>query len=105
MACLSLLLPTLARCERPSGASESASSDQPGRFEQGPEEKWVLFGRTSGFAVFAMMLSFQIDGPSLGKGVPRPGIFLSAFTVKRVMALPDKFLSQLSPRGHAKGRP
>ncbi|CUX01247.1 conserved hypothetical protein [Agrobacterium salinitolerans str. Hayward 0363] len=51
MACFSLALPTLARCERPSGASERASSDQPGRFEQGPEEKCVLPGRTSGFTI------------------------------------------------------
>ncbi|ASS55931.1 hypothetical protein CHR56_15915 [Rhizobium leguminosarum bv. viciae] len=28
----------------------------------------------SGFAVFAMMLSSQIESPSLGKGVPPPDI-------------------------------
>ncbi len=42
-------LGAFARCERPSSAPESASSDQPGRFAQGPEEKCGRRGRTLGF--------------------------------------------------------
>jgi len=38
----------LARCERPSAAFTSASSDQPGRFAQGPEEKLGFAGRIAG---------------------------------------------------------
>ncbi len=49
MAAASLAFPLLARCERPRTASFSASSDQPGRFAQGPEEKQGLFGLTEGF--------------------------------------------------------
>src|SRR3954468_15162318 len=49
MTSASLALPSFERCERPTRASDSASSDQPGRFAQGPEEKWVLPGRRFGF--------------------------------------------------------
>ncbi len=42
-----------------------------GRFEQGPEEKWVLFGRTPGFAAISACQSIlQIVGSSLGRSVP-----------------------------------
>jgi hypothetical protein len=39
----------LDRWERPTTAAFSASTVQPGRFAQGPEEKWIQFGRNSGF--------------------------------------------------------
>src|SRR5690349_20308547 len=55
MACLSLFLPSFERWERPSAASLSASSDQSGRFEQGPEEKCVFAGRTAGLASSTMI--------------------------------------------------
>ena len=45
----SLALPSLARCERASAASFSASGDQPGRLAQGPEEKYGTTGRVVGF--------------------------------------------------------
>ncbi|KAA9388143.1 hypothetical protein F4V89_02915 [Neorhizobium galegae] len=61
-----------------------------------------MFGRRSGFAAFAIWLSFQIDGPSLGKGVPPLWLCPSAFTVKRVMSPPDKFLPQLCRRKRKK---
>src|ERR1700760_3105900 len=38
----------LARCERPTSAFASASSVQPGRFAQGPDEKFGLAGFTAG---------------------------------------------------------
>src|ERR1700733_11469131 len=40
----SLLLPFLARCDRPRDASLSASKLQPGRLAQGPEEKQGFVG-------------------------------------------------------------
>ena len=40
----SLFLPILARCDRPSAASLSASKFQPGRLAQGPEEKQGFLG-------------------------------------------------------------
>src|SRR5690606_34981010 len=43
----------LARCERPTSAPDSASTVQPGRFAQGPEEKLGLAGRTAGLAAVA----------------------------------------------------
>ncbi|NKL48500.1 hypothetical protein GFL15_10240 [Rhizobium leguminosarum bv. viciae] len=36
----------------------------------------------SGFAVFAMMLSSQIESPSLGKGVPPPCVWIGGVIVK-----------------------
>ena len=69
MARLSRALPSAARCERPSEAPRSASSDQPGGLAQGPEEKRGLVGRVAGM-VGAMVLPFQISAPSLGRGVP-----------------------------------
>src|ERR1700690_3075196 len=48
MASLSLALPALARCERPSGASRRLSRDQPGRLAQGPEETHAARGRRAG---------------------------------------------------------
>lgn len=53
MAALSLSLPILARCERPSAASERALRVQPGRLAQGPDEKCGTRGRAAG-AVFAI---------------------------------------------------
>ena len=53
----------------------SASSDQPGRFAQGPEEKLGFAGRSPGFARRRHRgLSFQIASPSLGRGGPRTAI-------------------------------
>jgi hypothetical protein len=52
-----------------------ASSDQPGRFAQGPEEKLGFAGRSPGLAtIVIVVLSFQIVGPSLGRGGPRTAI-------------------------------
>ena len=52
---------SLARCERPTSAPSNAASDQPGRLEQGPEEKFGLSGRISGLAgVF--MTRFRLRG-------------------------------------------
>src|SRR5690606_41581046 len=80
MASLSLVLPIFARCERPSAASTSAFSDQPGRFAQGPDEKLGLAGRTAGFAIVVMLfLSSQIARVSLGRRGPLTGIAESAF--------------------------
>src|SRR5215475_9431104 len=58
----SLALPSLARCERPTHAAFSASSDQPGRFAQGPEEKCGIRGRRFGRAC-AVMLPFLPEWP------------------------------------------
>ena len=41
-----------ARCERPTSASLSASSDQPGRLLQGPDEKNGRLGFVAGFMTF-----------------------------------------------------
>src|SRR5690606_28333064 len=71
IACCSLVLPTLARCERPSGASRSAPRDHPGRLAQGPEEKLGLAGRTSGLEMVVIaVLPFQIARLSVGRGGP-----------------------------------
>jgi hypothetical protein len=41
----------LARCDRPTNAPFKASSDQPGRFAQGPDENCARAGRTDGFGL------------------------------------------------------
>ena len=51
MTSLSLARPALERCERPTSASLSASRLQPGRFGQGPEEKWGDCGRWAGLSM------------------------------------------------------
>src|SRR6185437_7886747 len=68
MARLSFALPILDRCERPRTASVRAWRFQPGRFAHGPDEKCGMTGRTPG--CWLMTLSFQIESPSLGRGVP-----------------------------------
>src|SRR5882724_9588188 len=62
IASASLALPSLARCERPRQARSSAASDQPGRFAQGPEEKWGMRGRRLGRAC-AVMAPFLPEWP------------------------------------------
>src|SRR5690606_37835195 len=80
MASFSFVLPIFARCERPSAASTSAFSDQPGRIAQGTDEKLGLAGRTTGFAIVVMLfLSSQIARVSLGRRGPLMGIAESAF--------------------------
>src|SRR4051794_24182581 len=53
MARLSLALPALARCERPSVASPKFCRDQPGRLAHGPEEKHGATGRAAGISSIA----------------------------------------------------
>ena len=48
MPSFSLVLAALARCERPSGASWRFWICQPGRFAQGPDEKYGRAGRARG---------------------------------------------------------
>src|SRR5215217_8427997 len=67
-------LPGLLRCERPTSALASASTVQPGRLAQGPDEKLGFAGFTAGaIRGIAAILS---DPPrsmrlSLGRGVLR----------------------------------
>ena len=42
-------LPSEERCDRPRSACDRTSGDQPGRFAQGPEEKFGSAGRVFGF--------------------------------------------------------
>src|SRR5262244_1757749 len=63
----SFALPAAARCERPRQASASASSDQPGRLAQGPDEKKGRRGRSDGFV---KAYSFQNRCDPLGGRVP-----------------------------------
>src|SRR5208282_614967 len=51
IACLSLALPSLARCERPSAASLRASGVDVCRLAKGPEEKRAFRGRAAGVFV------------------------------------------------------
>src|SRR6266852_5031503 len=51
MARLSLALPSLARCERPSAAPVRAWTLQPGCLAHGPEEKCGVVGRTDGIVM------------------------------------------------------
>src|SRR3546814_10712378 len=65
MTSASFALPGDERCERPSVAAESASSDHPGRLAQGPEEKFGSEGRTDGFIDFTKRKS---AAPGSGAG-------------------------------------
>src|SRR5690606_36877093 len=72
IASLSLALPGLARCERPSCASFNVSVVQPGRFLMGPDENRRSAGRTAGFAVPVINLSpiLTDERPPLGADGP-----------------------------------
>ncbi|RUM23773.1 hypothetical protein EFQ99_21160 [Rhizobium vallis] len=48
----------------------------------------------SGFAVFAMMLSSQIESPSLGKGVPPLCVWIGRFIVKIEVSQVEDILTQ-----------
>ncbi|NKK69740.1 hypothetical protein GFM13_04915 [Rhizobium leguminosarum bv. viciae] len=48
----------------------------------------------SGFAVFAMMLSSQIESPSLGKGVPPPCVWVRRVIVKIEVSRSGHILTQ-----------
>ncbi|RWY82538.1 hypothetical protein EHI44_24955 [Rhizobium leguminosarum] len=48
----------------------------------------------SGFAVFAMMLSSQIESPSLGKGVPPPCLWMRRVIVKIEVSRSEDILTQ-----------
>ncbi|NKM19304.1 hypothetical protein GFL43_18135 [Rhizobium laguerreae] len=50
----------------------------------------------SGFAVFAMMLSSQIESPSLGKGVPPPCVWIRRVIVKIEVSRREHILTQSS---------
>src|SRR5271168_776863 len=69
MALLSLALPGLERCERPTSAPDRASGVQPGRLAQGPDEKKGRAGRTAGL-IPVIDHSFQNEAPRWG-GVAR----------------------------------
>src|SRR6185312_34592 len=84
MARFSFALPILARCERPRTASVRAWRLQPGRLAQGPDEKCGMTGRTPGVALL-ITLSFQIESPSVGRGVPPTGLRKSGARVKRTL--------------------
>src|SRR3954452_8110870 len=82
MARLSFALPIFDRCERPSTASVRACRLQPGRLAQGPDEKCGTFGRTPGIAVVIAAI-LPDSCPSLGRGVPTPGLRKGRCRVKR----------------------
>src|SRR5579862_8409298 len=69
IASLSLILPGLERCDRPSSAPLKASGVQPGRLAQGPDEKKGRAGRTAGI-VAVMFIPFRMIAPRWG-GVAR----------------------------------
>src|SRR5579862_2094406 len=69
IASLSLILPGLERCDRPSSAPLKASGVQPGRLAQGPDEKKGRAGRTAGI-VPVMFIPFRMIAPRWG-GVAR----------------------------------
>ncbi|RUM11875.1 hypothetical protein EFB14_15925 [Rhizobium fabae] len=56
----------------------------------------------SGFAVFAMMLSSQIESPSLGKGVPPPCLWIGRFIVKIEVSQAEDILTQVRWRKRKK---
>ena len=60
MASFNLVLATAARCERASGASWRFWICQPGRFAQGPDEKYGRAGRTAG--VIGIIPTILSDG-------------------------------------------
>ena len=51
------LMPSFDLCERPIGKSDNESKDQPGRFVQGPEEKFGQFGFS--FGLFRLVILFS----------------------------------------------
>ncbi|EJT04232.1 hypothetical protein RCCGE510_15912 [Rhizobium sp. CCGE 510] len=57
----------------------------------------------SGFAVFAMMLSSQIESPSLGKGVPPPCVWIGRVIVKIDVSQREDILTQA--RGSQRKKP
>src|SRR6202034_3647719 len=57
IASLSLALPGLERCERPSSAPASALRFHPGRFLVGPDENRASAGRTPGGSIRVIMFS------------------------------------------------
>ncbi|PDS32886.1 hypothetical protein CO650_04295 [Rhizobium phaseoli] len=56
----------------------------------------------SGFAVFAMMLSSQIESPSLGKGVPPPCVWIGGVIVKMEVSQREDILTQAGWRKREK---
>ena len=71
------------RIERPTGALRA-----------GARRKMGICGRMSGFAGFAMMLSFQIESPSLGRGVPPPCVWIRRVIVKIEVSRGEHILTQ-----------
>ncbi|NKM04629.1 hypothetical protein GFM29_12455 [Rhizobium leguminosarum bv. viciae] len=59
----------------------------------------------SGFAVFAMMLSSQIESPSLGKGVPPPCVWIRRVIVKIEVSRAEHILTQGCTAAMQKSRP
>ncbi|RWX10943.1 hypothetical protein EHI47_29135 [Rhizobium leguminosarum] len=59
----------------------------------------------SGFAVFAMMLSSQIESPSLGKGVPPPCVWIWRVIVKIEVSRAEHILPQGGRAAKRKSRP
>ncbi|NKJ73070.1 hypothetical protein ELI13_17595 [Rhizobium ruizarguesonis] len=59
----------------------------------------------SGFAVFAMMLSSQIESPSLGKGVPPPCVWIRRVIVKIEVSRAEHILTQGGTAAIRKSRP
>src|SRR6056297_510674 len=76
MAAFSLALPTAARWLRPKGASASLERSNAGGLAQGPEEKRGFAGRVAGYCI-AIDAILPDKRPSLGRGVPPPGIWPS----------------------------
>ncbi|TLX10160.1 hypothetical protein FFR93_22295 [Rhizobium sp. MHM7A] len=58
----------------------------------------------SGFAVFAMMLSSQIESPSLGKGVPPPCVWIEGIIVKIEVSRSEDILTQARRRNEKAAR-
>ena len=67
--CLSFTLPTLARCDLPIAAVRRLSVVNVGYLAHGPDEKYALSGRITGFFMFIYVILTDIC-PSLGRGVP-----------------------------------
>ena len=62
MTSASFALPPAARCDRPDQAPDSADTDQPGRFAQGPEEKK---GRLGFWVGLVMTVSLSVKNVAL----------------------------------------
>src|ERR1019366_6832935 len=101
MTSSNLLLPILARCERPRAASLSPSKLQPGRLAQGPEEKQGFLGVCDGFIEWSATTSLSqsrqlISEParSAVRSKPRQALsifcrFLGAVDHKNVASVVD----------------